>query len=507
MTAPLMSHDGKKALVSSISEENARLRAKVDSLESKVAHLEQKISYQAQSGLPTHFRLEIDLDSLIDSENAKQESLGFTVLIVQLGQTYGMVRKTLRSSISEWLLYQTGCRINAALGSKDRVFHTREDEFVLLLHDAKGSNLKKFLRRLISSLGEPHVFAGFTVSLPVTSGAAYFPEHGRTRSNLLHYADVAAGAALERKKSFVLFRQSLLKTVVERVELQNSIIKAIEAPAIRHLGEQFSLVFQPKLILSAIEGNQLKVGRIEAEALIRWNHPTKGPIAPATFIPLAEETGLIEPLGKWLVYQCVRRLSSWNKSGRGDIGLSVNLSPRQFRSGAVEDTLAGLISSSKIPERLLTVELTETSLFEDADATRKILERFAAMGVRVSVDDFGTGYSSLSHLHRFPLDEIKIDRLFVENLHENHQDRSIVRSLVGIARDLGLDLIAEGVERVDALRQLYRMGCRGFQGFLLSRPLSDEDLLKFRDRIVRDGMTFRLPSGAPGADGADDEEL
>ena len=219
--------------------------------------------------------------------------------------------------------------------------------------------------------------------------------------------------------------------------------------------------------------------------------------------PLAEETGLIEPLGKWLVYQCVRRLSSWHKSGRGDIGLSVNLSPRQFRSGAVEETLAGLISSSKIPERALTVELTETCLFEDAEATTRILQRFAAMGVRVSVDDFGTGYSSLSHLHRFPLDEIKIDRLFVENLHLNHQDRSIVRSLVGIAQDLGLDLIAEGVERADALRHLYRMGCRGFQGFLLSEPLSDEELLKFRDRIVRDGMTFRIPAGAAGDSAAE----
>ena len=310
------------------------------------------------------------------------------------------------------------------------------------------------------------------------------------------------GSAGERKKSFVLFRPSLLQTVVERVELQNSIVRAIEAPAIRHLGEQFRLLFQPKLIVAGIEGNILKVERIEAEALIRWEHPTKGPIPPSTFIPLAEETGLIEPLGKWLVYQCVRRLSSWEKHGRGDIGLSINLSPRQFQSGAVEETLSSLITTSEIPERLLTVELTETSLFENAEATAKILQRFKAMGVRVSVDDFGTGYSSLSHLHRFPLDEIKIDRLFVENLHENRQDRTIIRSLVCIAQDLGLDLIAEGVERPDALKQLYRMGCRGFQGFLLSRPLSDEELLKFRDRIVRDGMTFRLPDIVDMADSA-----
>ena len=498
MTETPKSQEGITHLVSSVSEENTRLRSQVTSLEKKVAHLERKISFQAQSGLPTHFRLEIDLDELIESENRKPHTDGFTVLILQLGSAYAMVRKTLRSSISEWLLYQTGCRINATLGAQDRVYHTREDEFVLVLRGAKGPDLKKFLRRLLSALSEPHVFAGFTVSIPVTSGAAYFPEQGRSRSNLLHYADVAAGSAQERKKSFVLFRQSLLQTVVERVELQNSIIRAIEAPAIRHLGEQFSLVFQPKLTVSGIEGRVLKVERIDAEALIRWNHPTRGTVAPSTFIPLAEETGLIEPLGKWVVYQCVRRLSSWHKSGRGDIGLSVNLSPRQFRSGSVEDTLGGLIASSKLPAHLLTVELTETCLFEEAEATTRILERFAAMGVRVSVDDFGTGYSSLSHLHRFPLDEIKIDRLFVENLHQSHQDRSIVRSLVGIAQDLDLNLIAEGVERVDALQHLYRMGCRGFQGFLLSRPLSDEEFLKFRDRIVRDGMTFRIPSGAPG---------
>ena len=298
MPASSTSQDGFTPLVSSISEENLKLRSKVQSLEKKVAHLERKISFQAQSGLPTHFRLEIDLDNLIEAENTKQKTPGFSVLILQLGPAYAMVRKTLRSSISEWLLYQTGCRINAVLGAQDRVYHTREDEFVLLIREARGPDLKKFLRRLLSALGEPHVFAGFTVSLPVTSGAAFFPEHGRTRSNLLHYADVAAGAALERKKSFVLFRPSLLQSVVERVELQNSIIRAIEAPAIRHLGEQFSLVFQPKLTVSAIEGNTLTIERIEAEALIRWNHPTKGVIAPSTFIPLAEETGLIEPLGK-----------------------------------------------------------------------------------------------------------------------------------------------------------------------------------------------------------------
>lgn len=473
-----------------LAAENERLKDENRALETRVSVLEKKISLHPLSGLPSHFRLELELEDIIDQHHHSEARSGFSVLIIQLGDNYSAIRKTLKASVSEWILYQTGCRISSLLRDEDRVFHTRENEFVLVLPGLKGEALSALLRKLLPRLVEPHIFAGFSVTIGVTTGGAYWPEHGEERSRLMHHADIASGTASDERKAFVLFKPSLLEKAVEKIELQNSIIKAIEASALDRIGEQFFLFYQPKLFVRAIEGRTLIVDRIEAEALIRWRHPEKGLLLPTTFIPLAEETGLIIPLGKWLLYQCARKLASWAKSGRDDIGLSVNLSARQFKSEDTAITLASVLAHTGARPELLTVELTETSLFEDTVTTAATLKRFAALGVRVSVDDFGTGYSSLSHLHRFPLDEIKIDRLFVEGLTDNRQDRIIVRSLVSIAKGLDLSLVAEGVEKPEALELLFNMGCQGFQGFLLSRPLSAKDFISFRDAIVKNGMRF-----------------
>lgn len=471
----------------------ASLRAENERLKRRVAELERKLSLQPQTGLPTHFRLDLELDELIDSLRSRGDRKGFAILIVQLGDDYRAVRKTVKSGVSEWILYQTACRLSSQLRSGDRVFHTHENEFVLLLQGLKGKPLASFLGSLISRLGEPHVFSGFKVSIRSTVGAAYWPEHGEDRSSLLHHADIAAGVALERRRPFVLFKPELLQAAVEKVELQNSIIRAIEKPVMERLGDQFLLHYQPKLFCTAFEGGVLQVDRVEAEVLIRWNHPTKGLIMPSTFIPLAEETGLIIPLGKWLMYQCVQTQAAWRRAGKVDIGLSLNLSAQQFRSAEAAEVLKSAIASAGVDPADFTVEITETCLFDDPCAAAVVLERFEALGVRLSVDDFGTGFSSLSHLHRFPLDEIKIDRMFVENLASNRQDRIIVKTLVSLAGGLSLSLVAEGVEKPEALRILWEMGCRAFQGYLLSRPLSAADFIAFRDRIVADGCRFALP--------------
>lgn len=471
-------------------QELSRLRSENERLSRRIAQLERKLSLQPQSGLPTHFRLELELEELIDTLRRRNETGGFSLLIVQLGENYNVVRKTLKSSVSEWILYQTGCRITSLLDSGGKVFHTRENEFVLILPEVKGPPLAAFLKRLFARLGEPHIFSGFNVSIRVAMGAAYWPEHGSERSVLLHNADIAAGAAIEAREPFVLFKPALLRKAVEKIELQNLIIRAIERPAIDSIAEQFVLYYQPKLIASSIEGRIIRVEKIEAEALIRWNHPSKGVLLPSTFIPLAEETGLILPLGKWLIYQVARHLQSWKEAGKGAIPVSVNLSARQFHSEEIPEILASALSASKLDPGQLTVELTETSLFEDPNLTSVILERFSALGIRVSVDDFGTGYSSLSHLHRFPLDEIKIDRLFTEHIDINRQDRIIVRSLVAIAKGLGLTLVAEGVEKPEALEILWEMGCRGFQGFLIAEPMPPEDFVDFCDKLAFNKMTF-----------------
>ncbi len=485
------------AVIVDAANDVARLREENAKLARRVAELERKISLQPQTGLPTHFRLELELEEMIDAHRRHCDRKGFTVLIVQLGDNYSIVRKTLKASVSEWILYQTGCRIASLLRSEDRVFHTRENEFVLLLPNIKGQVLADFLNKLIARLSEPHIFSGFNVAIKTAMGASYWPEHGEERSAILHRADIAAGAAVEERKPFVLFRAELLMKAVERVELQNSIIRAIESAGSRDdaLGDQFTLYYQPKLFCDFFDGEVLHVSRIEAEALIRWRHPEKGMILPDKFIPLAEETGLILPMGKWLIYQCARRLAAWDAEGRKTAGismnLSINLSARQFHSQDAADILASALASTGVSPERFTIELTETSLFEDPEETSKTLARFSDLGVRISVDDFGTGYSSLSHLHRFPLNEIKIDRLFIEGLTTSRQDKIIVSSLISIAKGLGLNLVAEGVEKLDALKMLWEMGCTGFQGFIFAPAMPPDDFAAYCDSVEAKGMRIR----------------
>ena len=474
-------------------DELFHLRSENERLERRVADLERKISLQPQTGLPTHFKLELELDELIETLRASGDRKGFSAMIVQLGDNFRVIRKTVKSSVSEWILYQTACRITGLLRPVDKVFHTHENEFVLVIPGLKGQALASFLRKLLDQLNVAHIFSSFNVNIQTSIGIAYWPEHGGDRSSILHNADIAVGVATETRKSHVIFTPDLLRAVVEKVELQNSIIQAIEKPVMERLGEQFLLYFQPKLVLSAVDGPLLAVERVDAEVLIRWMHPQKGLIMPSTFVPLAEETGLIIPLGKWLIYQCMQKMAAWKKEGKGGIGISINLSAQQFRSLDSADVLKSAIDNAGIDPDLITIEITETCLFEDTNQATVVLERFAALGVRISVDDFGTGFSSLSHLHRFPLDEIKIDRLFIENLDDNHKDRIIVESLVSIAKGLGLSLVAEGVEKQEALEILWRLGCRTFQGYLIAKPLTAVDFIAFRDRIVADGNTFRYP--------------
>jgi diguanylate cyclase len=475
--------------ISHLRKENARLSF-------RVSQLERMLSLQPQTGLPTHFRLELELEETINEERRRGDARGFTILIVQLGDNFAAIRKTLKSSISEWILYETGCRIQSLLDPGDKLFHTHESEFVMILPGRKDKALENFLRRIIARLDEPHIFSGFNIAIRAAMGAAYWPEHGEERSDILHHADIAAGTAVEGRKSFVLFKPEQLERALEKVELQSAIIRALESAGLDRLGDQFMLYYQPKLFLSSIEGDMAQVERIEAEALLRWRHPDKGLIGPVTFIPLAEETGLILPLGKWLIYQCARRLASWDAAGvdvaGASINLAINLSARQFRSQEVFDTISSALTGTGLDGDRLTVELTETSLFENPEETRGILDKFAALGVKISVDDFGTGYSSLSHLHRFPLDELKIDRLFIEHLTTNHHDEIIVSSLVAIAKGLGLTLVAEGIDKPEALSKLWDMGCSGFQGFLFSKPLPPEDFVAFVGKIKADGMRVRI---------------
>ena len=468
-------------------EEIRGLKAENDDQRLKIAALERRIAIQPQTGLPTRYRLEIELDELIERLTAEGNTRGFTLLILQLGDDYSNLRKTLKASVSEWILYQTGMRIAGMLRPEDLLFHTHENEFVVALLDLKGAELGSFLRPFLTRLSEAHIFAGLNIALKVTAGAAYWPEHGASRHQILQSADIAADASRERHRRFSLFKPSLLARAVEKVELQNAITKAFE-----NIDEQFFLLFQPKVFVSALEGNRLRISAVEAEVLIRWKHPERGILSPDAFIPLAEETGLIMPLGKWLIYQSTRKLVSTRAAARVCSGMSINLSARQFHSDDATRILSTALSRSGARPGDLTIELTETGFFEDPVSAARTISRFKDLGVRISMDDFGTGYSSLSHLHRFPLHEIKIDKQFVEHLDTSNDDRVIVRSLVSIATGMNLALVAEGVERPEAVKMLWNMGCKGFQGYLFSRPLDERGFIDFCNKLAEAGMVWNL---------------
>jgi EAL domain-containing protein (putative c-di-GMP-specific phosphodiesterase class I) len=433
--------------------------------------------------------LDTEIRLLIDSKEAAGGS--FAIVILQLNSSYDMIKRSLKSSVTEWVVYQIALRIKETLGPSDRLFHTHENEFIMFVHYESLTSLEDTIKHLIAHHNEPHIFSGFNLTLSCSIGISLFPDHGKDKPTLLHHADIALGTAVEQKRSHLYFRPEYEKKVIERMEIQNSIIKAIEAPAIKEIESQFDLYFQPKISIESVEDGKVRAKSIGAEALIRWNHPSQGLMPPGKFIAIAEDTGLIMPIGKWVLYQVARVIKRWDESQMGEVKVSVNLSPRQFRSEEIIDILTALKKSDSFPPNRITIEVTETSLFEDPAKALSIIEKFKELGFRISVDDFGTGYSSLSHLHHFPIDEIKIDKSFITNFPEHKKERAIVNSLASIADHLGIDLIAEGVERFDQLEALHSLNC-SIQGFIFSKPLPEPAFIEWVKKIRSQGMTLKV---------------
>jgi EAL domain-containing protein (putative c-di-GMP-specific phosphodiesterase class I)/GGDEF domain-containing protein len=455
--------------------------------------IESKLSLHPYSGLPTHHMLSQELVSLIEKANLDPQKNRFSLIILQLDRSFETIRKTLKSNVSEWVLYQLGSRFNEILSAKDRIFHTHDHEFIIISYWDEKPQLQNSLHKYLQCVRSPHIFSGFHVTLDCVMGIAHFPDHGTEKGSLLHKADLALGNAIEHKKHFLVYHDEMHEKIMERLDLQNSIIKAIEAPAMGALDRQFEIFFQPKITVKKIEGNKVYVQSIDAESLIRWKHPEHGFISPSKFIPIAEETGLIMVIGKWYLYSITEIINAWKQPWMSNIGISVNISPRQLKSGELLDIFSSIFNQMTLPKGRITLEVTETSIMDDLYDTIDKIEKIKALGLGLSIDDFGTGYSSLSHLHRIPLDEIKIDQSFIKFFPENRQDKAIINSLVAIAKELDLKLVAEGVERMEQLEELLRIGCSCIQGFLFSKPLPQKEFIDFVWKIHENGMIIDLP--------------
>jgi EAL domain-containing protein (putative c-di-GMP-specific phosphodiesterase class I) len=337
------------------------------------------------------------------------------------------------------------------------------DEFTVLLPAlAKGADAGAVAQRILDIVAAPFNIGGHELFVTCCIGIALYPADGTARDSILKAAAVSMRhAKRERRDSYRYFSKELNAQSLDRLSLETELRRAIER------GE-LELFYQPKVDLKS---NRL----VGAEALVRWRHPQRGMVSPGDFIPLAEETGLIIPLGQWVLNTACQQVRTWEATGRQAPRVSVNVSSHQFRQRVLARDVQAALSGSGIAARHLCLELTESAIMEHAQDNVRTLAALKESGVSLSIDDFGTGYSSLSYLKRFPIDEIKIDRSFVSGVEREKDNAAIVTAIIVMAHSLGLRVVAEGVETPVELEYLQQQGCDECQGFLYSRPLPAAD--------------------------------
>jgi diguanylate cyclase (GGDEF)-like protein len=343
------------------------------------------------------------------------------------------------------------------------------DEFTILLVEVSAANdISKIAQRVLKILAQPFALDGHEVFITGSIGIAIYPDDGTDADSLLKNADIAMYHAKEQgKNNFQFYNQSMNATAYERLSLENNLRRAMDR-------EDFVLYYQPRM--------EIRTGEIVGtEALVRWDNPDKGMLQPADFIPLAEETGLIVPMGEWILDAACKQNKTWQQEGSSlaRVAVSVNLSGKQFKQTSLLEVVENVLVNTELDPNCLELELTESVLMDDEEKTLNMLHRLKRMGVVLSIDDFGTGYSSFSYLKLFPIDILKIDRSFIKDATTSTDDATIVEAIIAMAHSLNLRVVAEGVETEEQLAFLREIDCDEAQGFWLCPPLQPDEVLKF----------------------------
>lgn len=368
--------------------------------------------------------------------------------------------------VGDMLLKDVAVRLQAIVRASDTVARMGGDEFTVLLPDLGDAGYASLVaQKIVQKISEVYQVEGSDIYITASVGITIFPDDGHTVDDLLKNADTAMYDAKNNgRNGFQFYSQEMNVRMMNRFDMQNSLRHALER------GE-FILYYQPRVNIADRCLSSM-------EALIRWSHPEKGMVMPDKFISLAEETGLIIPIGEWVIRTACLQIKKWQTQGNPLFPVAVNVSAYQFRKPKFAETVAEILEETGVSPAFLEIELTESAIMQDVDFTIKILKDFKSLGIMVSIDDFGTGYSSLSQLKRFPIDSLKIDRSFIANATTNVDDRAIVTAIISMAHSLGLNLIAEGVETEAQLALLAEQGCQEMQGYLFSKPLPADLLTK-----------------------------
>lgn len=437
----------------------------VSGLRRAVRHAEERLKYLAHYDPVTNLLNRHAFNERLDFalERAQRFEGKLALLLLDL-DSFKMINDTLGHQVGDTLLHLVGERLIRLLRREDAVCRLGGDEFAVILENLAGNDEAVIVaRKVIEKLSRPFTIESHEVNTTVSCGVGIFPDHSRDVRSLIRNADAAMYAAKEAgKNTFRIFTEEMNERVFRRLKIEHCLRKSMDR------GE-FLLHYQPKVTL--------KEGRVVGvEALLRWEHPELGKVSPAEFIPVAEETNLIIPLGAWVLRQACAQSVAWEHQGLGALEVSVNLSARQFRDNDLRSEVLSSLRDSGLPPHRLELELTESMLMENVESNVHMLRELRALGVKLSIDDFGTGYSSMSYLRRFPIHTLKIDQSFVRDLPEDEDAATITEAIIAMGHRLRLNLVAEGVENAEQARFLAQNGCNTVQGYLFSPPLSAEQL-------------------------------
>jgi len=433
------------------------LRSKRYARELKEVHsrLQYLATHDSLTGLPNWVLFKERLSHAVGDNDRPGRAIAVAVLDLD---RFSSVNHSLGHGAGDWLLTEVARRVGAVLRHEDTLARLGSDEFVFFIDSvAARFEAEAVTARILSALQEPICVNGSEVHIRPSIGVSVWPDDGPRVDDLLAHAEAAMSVVKRNSGNEVrFFERGMTDSTQERLALENDLRRAL-------IGGEFELWYQPEVIT--------KSGRATtAEALLRWRHPTRGVIQPSSFIPLAEETGLMIPLGEWVLREACRQASAWQTHQGGPIRLAVNLSATQFRHQNLVGIIRSALEDANLDATCLEVELTESSVMTNPDESVEVLSQLRKMGVTVAIDDFGTGYSSLSYLRRFPIDKLKIDRSFVRDLTTSETDASIVRAIILLAHSVGLKVVAEGVETEEQLEFIRTLDCDQWQGNYCCEP-------------------------------------
>ena len=444
-------------------------------------------THDALTGLPNRLMFREHLDELL--ARARADATALHVLFIDLDR-FKDVNDSLGHNVGDLLLRSVVARLHDALGHADMIARLGGDEFVVLVKQQSDgvAVAMETIDAIQAALAQPFSIGGSQLQVSASIGVSSFPGDGDDAQTLLKHADMAMYGAKQRgKNTYQMYMRQMSMSLHRRVEMEGQLRHAVE-------NGEFTLAYQPRIELRSNHCTGV-------EALLRWNNPALGAVPPNDFIPVAEETGAIVPIGAWVLREACRQAAEWRERGIGPIHVAVNLSARQFADPRLHESILDALEDAGLPGEFLELELTESMVMRHPEQAVRWLAAIKRTGVRLSIDDFGTGYSSLAYLNRFPIDTVKIDRSFIRNVPDSHSDTQITSAVIALGHSLGLSVIAEGAETQKQIDFLRQEGCDEVQGYFFSRPIPAADVEAFLGRVADSGLAFPSRPSTSGAQG------